>query len=96
MTHSPSPWHIAVPSPDECNLGEGLYVRSAEDLPVAFASSGNPVDAQLIAAAPELLDELRRLADFFERYLSGLANDQYVDEMIAPTYALLARIEDPS
>ena len=57
------PWHIHRPAPDECDLGEGLYVRGTEDAPVAFASSGQLSDAALIAAAVNALPALLDVAE---------------------------------
>jgi hypothetical protein len=59
--HTKGPWHVRVPTETECQNGAGQYVHAANGEGVAYAQRG--VDAPLIAAAPELLDALRKALD---------------------------------
>lgn len=53
MSHSQGPWRV-----------EGVEVRDANDRPVVWElGNRNEDDHRLIAAAPELLDALKRLFD---------------------------------
>jgi|DEB0MinimDraft_10_1074344.scaffolds.fasta_scaffold104886_2 hypothetical protein len=63
MFHTPGPWTIEYEDADGDMLENGVTIESCEG-PVAF----NVIDcsARLIAAAPELLKELKYLVEQFE------------------------------
>ena len=65
MKHTPGPWSVNV-------IGQHWNNKSLKHIEVTFGQNGecicdtvyNPSDANLIAAAPDLLKELQRLRDY--------------------------------
>lgn len=63
--HTPGPWHIAYPYQ---TAGWGLCVRSSSRILVRVVGrdqSQKEADARLIAAAPELLEALKAMLDYY-------------------------------
>lgn len=94
--HTPGPWRI-VRSSDYTDDPADTAIQSivgADERMVYYTESGyfKPLeaDARLIAAAPELVQELRSHLDWLASYPGGGANAAY-----DRTRALLARIEAP-
>jgi len=64
--HTPGPWKFDIEKKD--HTWPGLYQVDTDILAVGFDGEegiylDNPADARLIAAAPDLLDELKQLVD---------------------------------
>jgi|SRR3984893_10094431 len=60
--HTPGPWHV---SPDQANHGESLCVQTDDGFIVVRVPSVHPHDnanAQIIAAAPDMLEVLESVA----------------------------------
>ena len=70
MTHTPGPWRVDY----------AMGIRGADNVPLAYvlsASSSDPtLDAQLMAAAPELLEALEMLLTIEPNYFSADAYER--------------------
>ena len=70
MTHTPGPWRVDY----------AMGIRGADNVPLAYvlsASSSDPTpDAQLMAAAPELLEALEMLLTIEPNYFSADAYER--------------------
>lgn len=70
MTHTPEPWRVDY----------AMGIRGADNVPLAYvlsASSSDPtLDAQLMAAAPELLEALEMLLTIEPNYFSADAYER--------------------
>ena len=75
--HTPGPW-IWNPEDDECLMGKGgAHVMTLGD---CYPNGGGPSehDANIIAAAPDLLESLESLLDMGSVFISAIeANDCY-------------------
>lgn len=76
--HSPGPWSIGA--------NDVLYTADGEDIGVL--GFGSKVDDRLIAAAPEMLELVRYLANWTSD------DNHYLGDMPAKARALLQRISD--
>lgn len=87
--HTPGPWHIARfdATTVEIRSERGLIVAE-----VGNTSTEDDANARLIAAAPELLSALQRIADRNLTYLSGkVMGDQISYEDVAAARAAIAK-----
>ena len=79
-----APWYTVLDTPfmDENGNGPSQWAITTdpEDVvdAIAWVTSDNPADAELIAAAPLLLLELRRLLNVLDRFSPGLATGPLV------------------
>ena len=68
MKHTPGPWSISKHATPEHSPQFGIYAESGSNRDHAIVTGENSnANAKLIAAAPELLTELRRLTEKVER-----------------------------
>lgn len=58
--HTPGPWHVVGPDPTKRNPHVGLWLVESDQINVA--NHCTYADACLLAAAPDLLAALRRIA----------------------------------
>ena len=88
MSYTPGPWNTILPN-------GGCYEVGAYDQTVAIVCSKNKVDAQLIAAAPEMVDLLDDVLLELGIVSSSLPSNcrGHVDELRDRIDALLLRIE---
>jgi len=90
MTHTPGPWEVHELIPDGHIIRKsGTYEIATDDYDVAmFARCGGPfrklADAQLAAAAPELL-EVAKLLVAAERASAGYIDDAAIEALIEAT-----------
>ena len=86
--HTPGPWSVGVPGPNGCpTIGTNYGLMTA-----MIAHSRNEPDqveecnanANLIAAAPDLLEALERIAELFDpQSMVGGAALEYANSIIA-------------
>jgi hypothetical protein len=70
--HTPGPWKYAPTDSIQQHVFAGDYAKEGEpDLIIDVFSSVAGFDAQLIAAAPDLLNELQRLSTEVRGILNG-------------------------
>lgn len=97
--HTPGPWTHGTH-----NHRKAVYAVCRYPIPIAYVGgNGQPhetetANARLIAAAPAMLEALRKtlgLAEAYYRTLpdDGAAQDHYMAEVIAPARAAIARAE---
>ena len=81
MSHTPGPWHFCGNHVDDAH-GMPLCrtTRSFEDL--------NPLDFRLIATAPELLEELKFVAEWIDKELV-----LHVDDCVPSRMAVAERLD---
>jgi len=73
--HTPGPWYLNTPDPDPART-----VRFISDVCTDLLGATD-ADARLIAAAPDLLAEVKRLRDLVDFAIAALdSNDCYMGE----------------
>jgi len=81
MKHTPGPWRVDY----------AMGIRGADDMPIAYVLSDTSIiptpDAQLMAAAPELLEALEMLLTIEPNYFSANAYERSLWENARETIA---------
>lgn len=93
--HTPGPWEWAhCEDGDYAFLkGDGAYVLSPENVPGAAAwVDVNDANARLIAAAPDLLEALRRCRTHIAGYHLRYGGSEEASELVAEFFNELQRI----
>ena len=85
MKHSPGPWHVHMGHLIKCEVG--LVIADVEKHPSSIIKTARAANARLIAAAPELLDAARMMADVVDDLLVQ-AGANYADELAAARAAI--------
>lgn len=100
MSHTPGPWHAKLGKFDHLNDGSRPIMDATEENRVALANSMRPrkrntpynapdperdANARLIAAAPEMLEMLKRCRSIIDQYVGDKADDMIsmIDGVIA-------------
>ncbi len=84
--HTPGPWHLDPHTQSDVWARGHSYPSHIADV-----ASGNPADARLIAAAPDMLAALRELAGFMG--ITGDREGQRRGPMADNVRAILSRID---
>lgn len=71
VTHTPGPWYTQGTAGHEKHGQSVVYADTGTDIAIVYDGVRN---ANLIAAAPEMLEALERIRDYFEMY--GTPNDE--------------------
>ena len=85
MKHSPGPWHVHMGHLIKCDVG--LVIADVEKNPSHIIKTARIANAHLIAAAPELLEAARMMADLVDDLLVQ-AGANYADELAAARAAI--------
>ena len=75
--HTPGPWHISGPFNNETFRVSGshtLYLEVRPD-PDGYVIGANEPNARLIAAAPDLLSEFKRVMSWIDNWSPEFSND---------------------
>jgi hypothetical protein len=78
MTHTPAPWAIADGHAARVYLINDKHGHAIGE--VVYSDTRNPADARLIAAAPDLLAQLRRIVAAADRMKTATPIDGLIDE----------------
>ncbi len=90
MSHTPGPWFVDAGSMDaKVVCPDGRYFLVGDIL----YHTENRDNANLIAAAPDLLAALKGLLEVIGERYDGLVSDAFDEEDLAPTYAAIAKAE---
>ena len=99
MSHTPGPWELAM-SADGCFILFGAKGRNLLTIPLDEQNEEKTANARLIAAAPELLKELREMLEYTRILRSFYLDDEdlrgkgtMIEEDIERVEALLKRVE---
>ena len=96
--HTPGPWLVGDAEPDpvhdvarvrEMGYRHGIAIRTATPLPNPFPLSQGIANAALIAAAPDMLAVLRKVAAYFE----PIMEDNEAIKLELEVDAVIARAE---
>ena len=85
MKHTPGPWHVHMGQLIKCEVG--LVIADVERNPSHISKAARVANAHLIAAAPELLEAARMMADLVDDLLVQ-AGANYADELAAARAAI--------
>ena len=85
MKHTPGPWHVHMKHLIKCDAG--LVIADVERTASHIIKPARVANAHLIAAAPELLDAARMMADLVDDLLVQ-AGANYADELAAARAAI--------
>lgn len=66
--HTPGPWHVVEPTPDgTIALGEGALIMAGDVVVAEVVTPADVLDAELIAAAPDLLRKCEEVVAWLSR-----------------------------
>jgi hypothetical protein len=91
MSHTPGPWAVREAEGDE--LYEVYREAGGELIAYAAATAKQRVNARLIAAAPELLRELKLMLSLWENASSNYWHAKEYMDMGDPARAAIAKAE---
>ena len=69
IKHTPGPWNLHSPDEGDPTTGDGSFCITAQSMVIANAQPSDwhetPANARLIAAAPDLLEIVRELSQWY-------------------------------
>jgi hypothetical protein len=94
MAHTPGPWTVICDRDDDDERPLEIVVANDWNHRIAFpASDGNPDDARLIAAAPNLLVAVKAAHHALISYQNWNASTELAEEIAAVCAAAIATAE---
>ena len=99
MTYTPGPWVVIQPEANEIGQEmavkhECYFVATVHDMGGPSGDTEREANARLIAAAPELLAELKSMKERFHMCcLTSGSDREYADLAVAKAFALISKAE---